>query len=235
MRTLILMLLAGSALAAETAIHNVTAYTSTATGIQECNVLLISDDGKVLMTGDEALLAEFPQAVRIDGNGRTLLPGLTDAHAHVYGLGFLARSLDLAGSPALHATVQKIAEYAESEPHLSWIQGRGWNQVLWPVKQIPSAADIDAVVRDRPVWLRRIDGHAGWANSAALDIAGIDDDTPDPIGGKIVRNSSGKATGILIDKARRELGYSPGVGPASGIGRTAEWYVDQGLLAAPAA
>jgi predicted amidohydrolase YtcJ len=88
------------------------------------------------------------------------------------------------------------------EPSLGWIQGRGWNQVLWPVKEFPSAADIDDVVSDRPVWLRRIDGHAGWANSAAIEIAGIDDDTPDPIGGKIVRDSSGKATGVFIDKAQ---------------------------------
>jgi predicted amidohydrolase YtcJ len=182
MRILILLLLAGSALAAETVIHNVTAYTSTATGLPEFNVLVISEDGRIAATGDESLLAGFPLAARVDGNGRTLLPGLTDAHAHVYGLGFLARSLDLAGSPSLSVTVQKIAEYSESEPHLSWIQGRGWNQVLWPVKEFPSAADIDAVVSDR-------------------QIAGIDDDTPDPIGGKIIRDTSGKATGILVDKA----------------------------------
>ena len=201
MRILILTLLAGSALAAETVIHNVTAYTSTVTGIQEFNVLVFSDDGKVLATGDETLLAEFPEAVLIDGNGRTVLPGLTDAHAHVYGLGFLAVSLDLAGTPDLDDAVRQIREYSQNNPHLRWIQGRGWNQVLWPVKEFPQAADIDAVVSDRPVWLRRIDGHAGWANSAALQIAGIDDDTPDPIGGKILRNTSGKATGVLIDKA----------------------------------
>jgi predicted amidohydrolase YtcJ len=201
MRTLILLLLAGSALAAETVIHNVTAYTSTATGIQEFNVLVFADDGKIVAAGDEALLADYPDATRIDGNGHSLLPGLTDAHAHVYGLGFLARSLDLAGVTSLRAALGKIAEYAEMWPSSGWIQGRGWNQVLWPVKEFPSAADIDAVVSDRPVWLRRIDGHAGWANSAALEIAGIDADTPDPIGGKIIRDSAGKTTGVLVDKA----------------------------------
>ena len=201
MRILILTLLAGSALAAETVIHNVTAYTSTVTGIQEFNVLVFSDAGKVLAAGDESLLTGFPQANRIDGNGRTVLPGLTDAHAHVYGLGFLAVSLDLAGTPDLDDAVRQIREYSQNNPHLRWIQGRGWNQVLWPVKEFPQAADIDAVVSDRPVWLRRIDGHAGWANSAAMQLAGIDDDTPDPIGGKILRNTSGKATGVLIDKA----------------------------------
>jgi len=202
MRILILMLLAGSALAAETAIHNVTAYTSTATGIQEFNVLVFADDGKILATGDESLLAEYPQALRIDGNGRALLPGLTDAHAHVYGLGFLEASLNLAGTPELADAVRQIREYSIANPLLKWIQGRGWNQVLWAVKEFPRAADIDAVVSDRPVWLRRIDGHAGWANTAALKIAQIDDDTPDPIGGKIIRDSSGKATGILVDKAQ---------------------------------
>ena len=202
MRILILMLLAGSALAAETVVHNVTAYTSAATGIQEFNVLVFSDDGRILASGDESILDEYPDAVRVDGHGGTLLPGLTDAHAHVYGLGFLARSLDLAGSTSLPVAVRRIAAYSESDPHSSWIQGRGWNQVLWPIKEFPSAADIDAVVSDRPVWLKRVDGHAGWANSAALKIAGIDADTPDPIGGKIVRDSFGKATGVLVDKAK---------------------------------
>jgi predicted amidohydrolase YtcJ len=194
-------LAAGSVVAAETAIHDVSGYTSTTTGIHEFSVLVFADDGKVVATGDTALLREFPEASRIDGKGRTLLPGLTDAHAHVYGLGFLTRSLDLAGSASLSVAVRRIAEYSEAEPHLTWIRGRGWNQVLWASNKFPTAADIDAVVADRPVWLRRIDGHAGWANSQAMDIAGIDDDTPDPIGGKIVRDKSGKATGILVDIA----------------------------------
>jgi predicted amidohydrolase YtcJ len=193
--------MAGSVVAAETAVHDITAYTSTATGVREFNVLVFSDEGKILATGDESLLAEYPDAIRIDGKGHTLLPGLTDAHAHMSGLGFLAISLDLSGVPSVNDAVRQIAEYAETAPHSSWIQGRGWNQVLWPVKEFPTAGDIDAVVSDRPVWLRRVDGHAGWANSATLTIAGIDDDTPDPIGGKIVRDGAGKATGVLIDKA----------------------------------
>ncbi len=201
MRILLLLLLAGAAVATETAIHNVTAYTSTKTGLHEFSVLVFGDDGKIVATGEQALLDDFPGAIRIDGNRQTVLPGLTDAHGHVYSLGFLAISLDLTGSTSLRAAVQKIADYSESEPHLTWIQGRGWNQVLWTVKKFPRASDIDAVVSERPVWLRRIDGHAGWANSAAMKIAGIDDDTTDPIGGKIVRDASGKATGIFVDKA----------------------------------
>jgi predicted amidohydrolase YtcJ len=201
MRLLILLLMAGTVGAAEIAIHNVSGYTSTATGIREFTVLIIADDGKIAATGESGLLQEYPQATQVDGRGYTLLPGLTDAHAHMYGLGFLAVSLDLAGTASVEDAVAKIAEYAADNPHSEWIQGRGWNQVIWPVREFPNAADIDAVVSDRPVYLRRIDGHAGWANSVALEIAGIDDDTADPIGGKIIRDENGHATGVLIDKA----------------------------------
>ncbi len=201
MRILILLLLAGTAGAAETVIHNVTAYTSTNTGIQEFSVLVISADGKVVATGRPELLNQYPAATRIDGHGHVLLPGLTDAHAHMYGLGFLTINLDLAGTPSVAAAVNQIAEYAANKPLSGWILGRGWNQVLWPVKEFPTAADIDAVVSDRPVWLRRVDGHAGWANTTTLRIAGIGDDTADPVGGKIVRDENGHATGILIDMA----------------------------------
>ena len=201
MRLTILLLLAGTVGAAETAVHNITGYTSTNTGIHEFTVLVVSDDGKVVATGGVDILSEYPDAVLVDGQGRSLLPGLTDAHAHVYGLGFLNVSLDLAGTQSLEAAVANISEYAVANPDADWIQGRGWNQVLWPVQKFPTAADIDAVVGDRPVYLRRIDGHAGWVNSAALKIAGIDDDTPDPVGGKILRDEYGRATGVLIDKA----------------------------------
>lgn len=198
---LLIVLLASSATAAQTAIHNVTGYTSTATGIVRFDVLVIADNGKVLATGGPDLLNDYAAARRIDGQGRYLLPGLTDAHAHVLGLGFLAASLDLAGTTSLPAAVQRIADYAAANPHADWIEGRGWNQVIWPLREFPTAADIDAVVSDRPVWLRRIDGHAGWANSAALQLAGIDDETLDPIGGKIIRDKNGHATGVMIDRA----------------------------------
>jgi predicted amidohydrolase YtcJ len=201
MRITILLLLASSLAFADTAIHNVSGYTSTAAGMQEFKVLLMDDDGRVVATGDESLLKEHPDALRIDGKGRTLLPGLIDAHAHVYGLGFLETSLNLTGISSLDAATVRIAAYARDYPNRRWLLGRGWNQVIWPVKAFPTAANIDAVVSDRPVWLNRIDSHAGWANSKALEIAGIDADTPDPVGGKILRDANGNATGVLIDKA----------------------------------
>ena len=197
----VLATLASASAIASTALHNVHGYTSSSDGIVEFTVLLFDDDGRVFATGDESLLEQFPDATRIDGDGRTVLPGLIDAHAHVYGYGLLKNTLDLAGTPSVDDAVARIAAYAASRPHRRWIQGRGWNQVLWPVREFPTAAQIDRVVADRPVWLQRVDGHAGWANSAAMKIAGIDDDTPDPVGGKIIRDDNGHATGILIDRA----------------------------------
>eukprot|EP00579_Thalassiosira_antarctica_P022822 CAMPEP_0201985096 /NCGR_PEP_ID=MMETSP0904-20121228/85850_1 /ASSEMBLY_ACC=CAM_ASM_000553 /TAXON_ID=420261 /ORGANISM="Thalassiosira antarctica, Strain CCMP982" /LENGTH=143 /DNA_ID=CAMNT_0048538659 /DNA_START=245 /DNA_END=672 /DNA_ORIENTATION=+ len=138
----------------------------------------------------------------MDGNGKTMLPGLIDAHGHVMGLGFQQLNVDLMGINTLEATLDTLKKYAEANPDLEWIQGRGWNQTLWAENEFPTAADIDKVVSDRPVWLSRVDGHAGWGNSMALRMAGVSKDTPDPQGGKIIRDGSGKATGVFIDAAQ---------------------------------
>jgi predicted amidohydrolase YtcJ len=188
------------AAAADTALYNVVGYTPTDDGVSEFSVLVFGADGKVVATGDDTLLADIADADRVNGFGKFVLPGLTDAHAHVYSQGFLTSNLNLLGAPSVEAAVERIAEFASAR-RTGWILGRGWNQVLWPVQEFPTAADIDAVVADRPVWLRRIDGHAGWANTRALTIAGIDENTADPVGGKIVRDENGKATGVLIDNA----------------------------------
>jgi predicted amidohydrolase YtcJ len=201
MRLLVLLFLAATTVEADTLVHNVAGYTSTEAGIKEFSAMLISDAGRIVAIGDHGSLSVPASAIRIDGKGRTLLPGLTDSHAHLYNFGFLSKSLNLAGTPSVEAAVQAISDYAAATPYTRWLQGRGWNQVLWPVQAFPTAADIDAVVANRPVWLRRIDGHAAWANSRAMEIAGIDDDTPDPTGGRIVRDSAGKATGVFIDNA----------------------------------
>ena len=199
-------LAAGATTQADTAIHNIAGYTSSDAGIIDFSVLVFDDAGRVTATGDDALLELHPDAQRVDGGGMTVLPGLIDAHAHVAGLGFLKTSLDLTGVPSVDDAVAHIAAYAEEKPRTRWITGRGWNQVLWPVQEFPNASQIDAVVSDRPVWLRRIDGHAGWANSTAMKLAGIDADTPDPVGGKILRDANGHATGVFIDKAMSLIG-----------------------------
>lgn len=197
---LLLTVIAATA-AADTWLHNVSGYTSTDEGMREFSVLGFDDAGRVVAIGDEELLDGSPTEDRIDGGGRTVLPGLIDAHAHVLGLGQLKSNLDLTGTPSVTDATTHIGNYAKRFPRKQWILGRGWNQVIWPVQEFPTAAQIDAVVTDRPVWLRRIDGHAAWANSAAMRIAGIDNDTADPVGGKILRDDNGQATGIFIDLA----------------------------------
>ena len=188
--------------AADTLLHSVTGYTSSASGvIQPFSVLVFDDDGRVVATGDDKLIAEHTEANHVDGHGQFVLPGLIDSHAHISDLGFLAVRLDLTGSPSVEDAVERIAAYAKENPGTGWIEGFGWNQVLWPTKEFPTAAHIDAVVPDRPVWLWRIDYHAGWGNSKAMAIAGIDNDTLDPVGGKIHRDTDEHATGMLIDKA----------------------------------
>ncbi len=186
---------------ADTWLHNVNGYTSTADGTREFSVLVFDEAGKVRAIGDSGLLSGSREEERIDGGGLTLLPGLIDAHAHMYSFGLLQTRVDLVGAASVDEAVTRIRAYATQNPHAEWILGRGWNQVLWPVKEFPTAGQIDDVVTDRPVWLNRIDGHAGWANTAAMRVAGIDNDTPDPVGGKIVRDDNGQATGIFIDKA----------------------------------
>lgn len=186
---------------AESILHSVTGYTSTDDGLIKFTALVIDDDGRIIAIGDNDLIAAYPDAASIDGAGQYVLPGLHDAHGHVSDQGFLNVNLNVTGLKSLEETVNKIAAYDKVHPAQGWIKGWGWNQVLWPVIEFPTATDIDAVVADRPVWLRRIDGHAGWANSRALELAGIDDDTPDPLGGKIIRDDNGSATGTLVDNA----------------------------------
>jgi len=189
------------AVAADRALHNVSGTTSSDEGLVKFSVLIFNDNGRIVAVGDDDLLDDYPDAERVDGMDRYVLPGLHDSHGHVSSQGFLNVELNVTGSESLEEAVARIAAYDRANPGSGWIKGRGWNQVLWPIKEFPTAAAIDAVVADRPVWVNRIDGHAGWANSKALELAGIDKDTPDPIGGKIIRDDNGEATGTLVDNA----------------------------------
>lgn len=183
-------------------IHNVNGYTLSSEGeLIQFDAMAIRD-GKVEQLGSDSLiLAEFEGFERIDGEGNTLIPGLIDAHAHVMGLGYREMNVNVTGLESLEETMNEISGFAEAHPDREWILGRGWNQVLWEENEFPTASNLDEIVSDRPVYLTRIDGHAAWANSRALEIAGIDQDTQDPRGGRIVRDENGNATGILIDTA----------------------------------
>jgi len=160
------------------------------------------DNHKVLATGSpDQLSKRFPNADIIDLGGKTLLPGLIDGHGHVTGLGLNLLRVSLRNSPNENDSVSQVISFAQQNPQLSWIRGRGWNQELWPSKQFPTKESLDEKLSQRPVWLRRVDGHAGWANSKALTMAGIDRHTVAPSGGDIVKDKYGEPTGILIDNA----------------------------------
>lgn len=158
--------------------------------------------GKVLKTANEGSLAgDYPDARVLDGEGNVMLPGLIDAHGHVMGLGFQELDVDVAGASSLDSTLQMVSNYAEQYPDREWILGRGWNHTRWDINRFPTAEELDGALADRPVWLSRVDGHAGWANSKAMELAGITADTEDPQGGKIIRDENGNPTGIFVDAA----------------------------------
>jgi predicted amidohydrolase YtcJ len=158
-------------------------------------------NGRILEIGSaDGLFLAYPLSRKMDGDGKTVLPGLIDAHAHVVRLGESLMMVDLMGTRSLDEALNRIAEYAERYPDLPWITGRGWNQVLWN-QDFPTAADLDAVVGDRPVYLTRVDGHAAWVNTLALEMGSITDESLDPTGGAILRDGNGRATGVLIDRA----------------------------------
>lgn len=187
---------------ADTLIDNVDGLTIDATGgVERFTGLLIGDDGRivqVLHRGDKR-----PGKVDyfVDGKGQVMVPGMIDSHGHVMSLGFSALTLDLTETRSLAEALEKIAAYAKANPDRPWILGRGWNQELWPEKRFPTAAELDAVVADRPVWLGRVDGHAGWANSKALAAADVTALTKAPAGGSIERLKDGRPAGVLVDNA----------------------------------
>ncbi|EKE71079.1 amidohydrolase [Gallaecimonas xiamenensis] len=161
---------------------------------------LVIDQGKVVARGGPELAIPEGAQVR-DLEGKTVIPGLIDAHGHVMGLGQASLNVDLAGAKTLAEALARVSRFAKKHPDLPWIQGRGWNQELWPDKRLPSASDLALVADGRPVWLTRVDGHAGWANEAAMKKAGISAQTLAPEGGQIVKTRDGQPTGILIDNA----------------------------------
>ncbi|MCW8875981.1 MAG: amidohydrolase [Kangiellaceae bacterium] len=183
-------------------IYEVNGYTPIADSKQLNQFSWIAfDNGKVLATGKDEVPSKFSECRQNNGQGKTMLPGIIDAHGHVSGLGNEMLRVKLRGVKSESEAVTKVKKFAKLNPNSKWILGRGWNQVLWLNKQFPTKHSLDSSGVKRPILLRRIDGHAAWANSEALRIAGISNSTPDPDGGKILRNAEGEATGVLIDNA----------------------------------
>ncbi len=156
----------------------------------------------IIAVGSDADVRKLAGATtrQVDLAGKTVTPGLIDAHCHLYGLGVNLEGVSVRKLASEAEAVQVVVEAARSLPVGEWLAGRGWDQNLWQGQQFPTKRTLDAI-RDRPVVLRRIDGHASWVNSQALLAANITAATPDPEGGKIVRDANGEPTGVLIDNA----------------------------------
>ena len=196
---------AGFALAAATeltVVRNATVYTMNPE-IPKAQALAWSSAGEILAVGDErAVIDAYPDARVLDLAGKTVVPGLIDAHAHLMGLGQTLMRADLVDTRSKTEVVARLKAFEEDLPEGAWLLGRGWDQNDWAEKVFPSRDDLDRVFPTRPVWVRRIDGHAGWANSAALRVADrrFDGDWQ-PEGGRVERDTKGRATGVFVDRA----------------------------------
>ncbi|GGK11395.1 amidohydrolase [Luteimonas terricola] len=171
-------------------------------------------EGRIIAVGDASeLVARYPDAERIDAGDATVVPGLIDAHAHLVGLGQALMQADLVGARSTAEIVERLQAFARDMPADAWLLGRGWDQNLWPETAFPTAAVLDAAFPERPVVLERIDGHATWANSAAMRAAERDlsgDWQPD---GGLVLREDGQPTGVFIDTAAR-LVYAAAPAPS---------------------
>jgi len=198
------LLLFAAAAQADVLVDNVNGYTLDRDGrLVRFAAMLVGDDGKVQQLYQRGERKPDRARYRFDGKGRTLVPGLIDAHGHVMELGLGALQLDLSDTRSLAEAQARIRAYAAANPTPRWIVGRGWNQESWGLGRFPTAAELDSAVADRPVWLTRVDGHAAWANGAALAEARIDSKTVAPSGGRIEKGAGGRPSGIFVDAAQQ--------------------------------
>lgn len=164
---------------------------------------LVVREGRVVYAGRRQDVSPPAGEPVLDLEGRAVLPGLVDAHAHLMHLARGRLSLDATGQPSEAAVAALVGAAAARTPAGEWLEGRGWDQNRWLERRFPTRASLDRVAPRHPVALVRIDGHAAWVNSAALQAAGIDRATPDPSGGLVVRDAAGQPTGLLVDAAQR--------------------------------
>ncbi|MDH3455848.1 MAG: amidohydrolase [Gemmatimonadota bacterium] len=161
-------------------------------------------DGRVIFVGSrrgvEALAGN--RTTRTDLEGRTVIPGMVDAHVHLAGLGAALRRVDLVGTRSYLQVVERVAERARTTPRGEWVTGQGWDQNDWADTRFPTMEALSRAVPDHPVYLTRVDGHAALVNEKALELARVTAATPDPDGGRVIRDANGNPTGVLIDRAQ---------------------------------
>ena len=164
--------------------------------------------GRILFVGSdaEARALARPSATVIDLHGATVLPGITDAHAHLLGLGTMLQRVNLAGSSSYDEVIARVKAWAKDVRPGQWIQGRGWDQNRWPTKEFPTHDALSRAFPNNPVVLTRIDGHALLANARAMELAHVTASTADPAGGRIIRTSAGAPAGVFVDNAESLIG-----------------------------
>ena len=164
--------------------------------------------GRIAFVGSNrgALALGGPRTERLDLTGKTVIAGMVDAHAHLLGLGQALRTVDLVGTRSFDEVIARVAERAKTARPGEWIRGRGWDQNDWADTRFPTHAALSRAVPNNPVYLTRVDGHAALVNAKALELAQVSASTPDPSGGRLIRDSAGNPTGVLVDNAQGVVG-----------------------------
>ena len=160
--------------------------------------------GRIVFVGSDAEARSLarPSTTVIDLRGATVVPGFTDAHAHLLGLGTTLQRVNVVGSSSYDEVIARVQTWAKNVRPGEWILGRGWDQNRWPSKEFPSHDALSRAFPNNPVVLTRIDGHALLANARAIQLARVTASTPDPAGGRIIRTASGAPAGVFVDNAQ---------------------------------
>ena len=183
-------------------LHHARIYTVNATNTV-AEAIAVQDDRIVRVGSDADVLKLRASSTRvIDLGGATVVPGLHDAHGHFTGLGAFLQSLNLRGTTSYQQIVDRVRERVAKARPGEWIVGRAWDQNDWADTRFPTHDALSAVSPNNPVYLTRVDGHAGLANRAAMALAGLTAAIPDPAGGRIIRGAGNEPTGVLIDNAQ---------------------------------
>jgi len=164
--------------------------------------------GRIAFVGSNrgALALAGPRTERLDLSGKTVITGMVDAHAHLLGLGQALRTVDLVGTRSYDEVIARVVERAKTARPGEWIRGRGWDQNDWADTRFPTHAALSRAVPNNPVYLTRVDGHAALVNAKALELAQVTAATPDPTGGRFIRDSGNNPTGVLVDGAQGIVG-----------------------------
>lgn len=185
---------------ADLVVTNARIYTMNAAQPRATAIAVRKD--RIVYVGDDAARWMGPATRRIDAHGAAMLPGLIDSHGHLAALGEALETIDLRGMTSEAAIGAKVrAAVAQHRPG-EWIRGNAWDQNLFAGKQFPTMTVLDQAAPKNPVYLSRVDGHAAWVNQLALDLADVNAATPDPPGGKLIRDAAGRPTGVLVDAAK---------------------------------